>query len=183
MNNHNLVHIHISVKVSWYRCSWGWCVPASGACKLNTDGAYQASRHRMGMRGITRGRLGEWIGGFMEGIGGQGPLKTKVLTLLRGLKLLWDLNFCVIVCEIDCLVIVDTLKDKRFQFHELASNFRELWDLLHRDWSIQLEHVPRSTNEVADCLVGLGIYQQCAFTRLEVSPPLHPFLAKDVLAL
>lgn len=42
----------------------------------------------MGMRGITRGRLGEWIGGFMEGIGGEGPLKTKVLALLRGLKLL-----------------------------------------------------------------------------------------------
>ncbi|XP_057423535.1 uncharacterized protein LOC130717346 [Lotus japonicus] len=120
----------------------------------------------------------------MEGIGGGSPMKAEVMALLRGIKLVWELNLRVIVCEVDCLEIVETLKDNRHQFHELASDFRELEDLLHRDWNIQLEHIPRSANEVDDCLVGMGIVQQCDYTRLEdLPPPLHPFLAKDVLAL
>lgn len=79
---------------------------------------------------------------------------------------MWELNLSVAVCKVDCLEIVE--KDNWFQLHELASDFCELWDLLHRDWSIQLEHVPKSANEVVDCLAGLGANQSCAFIHFRV---------------
>lgn len=88
------------------------------------------------------------------------------------------------LCEVDCLEIVEVLRDDVFHFHALASDFLEINQLLQRQWSVQLQHVSRSANEVADCLAGLGLSQQCDFLRLEDPPPqLDPILARDLLAV
>lgn len=91
-------------------------------------------------------------------------MKAEILTLRSGPFFMWELNLREAICEVDCLKIVNTLRDDRFQYHELAS---EIWSLLHRPWNVQLEHILRSANDAVDCLIGLEADLQCVTLHLE----------------
>lgn len=165
-------------------CPGWWKAPPLGSFKLNTDGAYSPSKSLMGMGGAIRDASGAWVRGFMASCSGGDPLKAELTALQSGLILLWEMNIRDAICEVDCLEIVDVLRDSRIDFHELASDFREIHLLLQRDWHVQLRHVPRTTDDVVDCLAGLGADLQCSLAILEDPPPqLLPFLARNLLAL
>lgn len=50
--------------------------------------------------------------GFMAGSGGGDPLKADLLALQSELYLMWEAGIRDDICEVDCLKIVDVLKDE-----------------------------------------------------------------------
>lgn len=96
----------------------------------------------------------------------------------------WDCGQRMVICETYCKEIVNTVQGNGIHFHELATKFLEIRSLLDRDWYIQLTHIPRSANDVADCLAGLGAASIYALTRLEVPPQeVNLILVRDLLVL
>lgn len=105
------------------------------------------------------------------GGGGGDPLMAEITTLKIGLNLLWDRRIRSAVCEVDCKEIADTLHGDQFHFHQLANEFGEIRRLLERDWTIQIAHIPRSANDAAYYLAGLGAIRQCVTLYSEDLPP------------
>lgn len=114
----------------------------------------------------------------MAGGRGGSPSWTEHLALQHGLSIMWELG--IRDAKMDCLEIVEVSRDGNFQFHELVSEFWDIHGWLQREWRVQLVHVPRSPNEVEDCLAGLGSDAHCPFLCLE---DLHLILARDLLVL
>ncbi|XP_057444759.1 uncharacterized protein LOC130737004 [Lotus japonicus] len=136
------------------------------------------------MGGVVRGASGTLSFGFMEGKVGGSPMFAEILALKASLTLLWDMGLRDVICEANCLEIVTVIHHQRGKFHEFASDFQEVQQFLMRDWRIQLLHISRDANMVADCLAHLGSDSQCMFTLLEDPPSqLNLILARDLLAL
>ncbi|XP_057443013.1 uncharacterized protein LOC130734560 [Lotus japonicus] len=158
--------------------------PSPCTVKLNTNGSFHEDRRRMGYGGVVRKSSGNWVTRFLAGASGGDALMAELLALRYGLQLVWESGMRVVMCEIDCLEIIDTLQGDRIDFHELAAEFVEVRSLLQQDWEVQLLHIPRSANDVADCLAGLGATPQCALLHLDTPPmEVDPILARDFLAL
>lgn len=79
--------------------------------------------------------------------------------------MLLSLNLRQIICEANCLEIVEFLKDDHFQFHELAREFVDLQRLLSCDWEVHLHNIHRDAKELVDYLAGMGARLQLMFTQ------------------
>ncbi|XP_057433952.1 uncharacterized protein LOC130726665 [Lotus japonicus] len=136
------------------------------------------------MGGLVRDSTGTWVQGYYAGTIGGDPLKAEIEALKLGLIMLWDANLRSVICEVDCLEIVQTLVSNNYQLHTHASHLLHLKLILDRDWDVELRQISRDANEAADCLVGLCSRLQCHYTSLEVPPhELCPMLARDLLVL
>ena len=68
----------------------GWSPPPVHWLKLNTDGAFRATRGMASAEGIIRDENGDWISGFGMHIGPSSPLQAELWAVLQGLTLCWD---------------------------------------------------------------------------------------------
>lgn len=139
------------------------------------------ARYAYGHGGLVKDATHAWVNGFYTGSIEGDPFKAEVEALKLGLILMWDVNMRSAVCEVDCIELVQALVDERYQFHAMASDLLDIRLLLDRDWDVELMHISRDANEVADYLAGLGSGLQCTYTCLEAPPPqLCPILVMDL---
>lgn len=90
--------------------------------------------------------------GYYVGTLGEDSILAEIHTWKMGL-----LNIRTLVCETECLELVEALKKKQYDFHVYGSALLDLHFLLSHDWVIRIEHVFSEANEHAAYLAELGV--------------------------
>ncbi|KAL3505264.1 hypothetical protein ACH5RR_035105 [Cinchona calisaya] len=100
------------------------------------------------------GNMGKKGGG--EGLGGW-ALRDRLL-------LAWNHGYQKLIVSVDAICVIQfLLTPKSPAPTSLLSLILDCMSLLHRSWDIQVRHVYRKLNKVADCLAKMTVHQQDDF--------------------
>jgi ribonuclease HI len=133
----------------------GWKPPRESFIKLNTDGAYKVNQIA-GCGGVVRGSHGEWLGGFAKGIGLCSAFVAELWGVYEGLKLVYRLGFKNVELEVDSEAVVGVIKSGCTMSYGGSTLLKRIWQLLEKDWKVEISHVYREANNCADALTNIG---------------------------
>ncbi|XP_057428954.1 uncharacterized protein LOC130722284 [Lotus japonicus] len=96
----------------------------------------------------------------------------ELLAVAQGLRIAWQYGCRRIVCESDCLNVIESLrKNKSVNLHSCAILLTEVRCMLLEDWEVVFQHVLRDNNTVADLLAKLGLKEKWDLTVWDSPPP------------
>lgn len=150
-----------------------WQGPSNGKLKLNVDGSFNISADLMCTGGLLRDALGKWNSGFSSVEGPGDALLAELIAVRNGLQHAWNEGVRLLLCESDCLEVVQLLTEgKDHSFHVHAGVIEEILQMAQRDWSIQFNHVMREANMCSDYLARNAARETTRWKTWNVPPPL-----------
>ncbi|KAL4292089.1 hypothetical protein GQ457_14G023220 [Hibiscus cannabinus] len=160
-----------------------WTPPAVGWLKLNMDGPKRSQDGSAMCGGVARDHTGSWQFGFSKFIGFCGVFDAELWGVWCGLQMDWDKGFRRLILEVDSLDVVRALKDDRRHGH-ICTLVLHIKMVLRRNWEVQVLHVTRSANSVADSLAKLAIpASTCVMYFKDPPSSIIPFLHSDVVSI
>ncbi|KAJ1376166.1 Ribonuclease H domain [Sesbania bispinosa] len=154
--------------------NWWSAPPPANFVKLNIDGGFRLSEDTMSVGGVLRDSTGNWCGGFAGNAGAGDVLLAELLALKIGLDFAWNIGYRRILCESDSLEVVHLLSCQILPTSAPHQNtLRETNDLLNRNWDVNIKHIMREANLVADNLAKTGSAEDSLSTIFWSSPPAH----------
>ncbi|PRQ49757.1 putative ribonuclease H-like domain-containing protein [Rosa chinensis] len=161
---HNPPEIVFSYATEWFKATvkpnvnmnchvemLSWIKPAMGNHKLNVDGS-RANNGSIGAGGVIRDDSGCWCGGFMVNIGTGEVLQAEAWGLYHGLHLALSLNITRLEVESDSSILISLIHSDNVGLHPLGTLIMNCRNLLKGFDFIQIKHVHRERNMVADLL-------------------------------
>ena len=119
--------------------------------QLMVDGSWNPLIQQMGGAAILLDGAGRWITGVSSSFGAGMAFTAELLALEMGLAHAWSLGYKYVLCNTDCLLVVEVLTTQRditnFWDKDLISKIRLQ---LAQDWTVILEHILRTKNSAAD---------------------------------
>ena len=159
--------------------SASWNPPRHGWIKVNVDGAF-AMNLGLGCGGLMRNSNGKFIEGFMFHPTEGDSFTAELWALILGLKLAWEKGERRIIVESDALELIQLLEQGNTSQHADAELIQEAKSLIGRQWEIELLHIPRGANSVADFLAKRAITTVRGYELILESPDyLFSLLQKD----
>ena len=120
---------------------------------------------------MFRNDSGHWLLGFQVKSPSLDILMVEFHALMVGLRLAWDHGFRQIIVETDCFQGLNTvLNGIHYVLPEYRACLADIHELMDRRWSIQLQHIPRSANLLADKMARRGAEEQCELQVLTAPP-------------
>ncbi|XP_061375671.1 uncharacterized protein LOC133317799 [Gastrolobium bilobum] len=144
------------VPVGYEEILVSWCPPWPGWIKINTYEAFSERLSYNSCGGVARDELGNWISGFYKRLYPESVLMGELWGILIGLDWAWGYGSKQIMIESDSLVAVHLVKEgcvKSHPCHEMVYRIRAMMD---KDWKVEIDHVFRESNQVADWLASSG---------------------------
>lgn len=152
--------------------------------KINVNGSNFNNPRRFGFGGVARDHMEQWLLGFCYWIGEASNLLAELLAIYNGLRLGWQQGWRNVVCESDSLKAVDLNKKADLNFHSYAGVIWDIRVLLHQDWQVEIVHILREANHVADFLTKMGAKSNHHCQVLSQAPhEISSFLAADAISL
>ena len=136
---------------------------------MNTDGATKGNPGLAGGGGVVRDSRGRWINGFSRNIGYATSMTAELWALRDGLNMAVSLNYQPLIVELDSSDVIAMLTSHT-SFHHCNVLLNDCRWLLSRLQIIEVRHVFREGNQVADSLANLGCLADSSF-RSFVTPP------------
>ncbi|KAL4324382.1 hypothetical protein GQ457_11G003510 [Hibiscus cannabinus] len=132
-----------------------WSRPRVGWVKLNVDASVSTVDRSVGIGGVIRDNHEKWLFGFVRFVGRCEALLAELWAIHDGLMHAWDLGYCCVEVESDCLDVVQivTARSKALEGSALVGSILQM---LSKDWSVVVNHVGRGSNGVADALAQWG---------------------------
>ncbi|GLU17744.1 hypothetical protein SLE2022_341000 [Rubroshorea leprosula] len=157
-----------------------WMPPMEGWYKLSSDGSFNVTSNSASAGGLIRDFLGNWISGFVVNVGCASIFIAELWGLREGLKLCKSLGIARVVAEMDSLVAVRSIIEKREPDNLSAAILMDIRSLMSEFEECILQHVLREGNVAADFLASLGHSSPPGRSLLD-SPPagLWPILTGD----
>nr|KYP35209.1 Putative ribonuclease H protein At1g65750 family [Cajanus cajan] len=141
------------VNVKWSPLEPSWV-------KLNVDGSFVPQLNAMGFGGVVRNSVGEWKLGFAVGLQSGDSFRAELLAVVEGLELCWKEGCKKVICESDCLGVINTAKSwgkgaqPRHKYYDII---KRLTDQCSRAWEVEFVCIPREINCVAHSLTRWGV--------------------------
>lgn len=132
-----------------------WCPPPIGIFKLNFDGSFFGNSGPSGFGCVIWDVEGEVIRIIMGPVGMVDSTKAEVLGLLMGLWQIRDLNFSGSLIEGDSKVVIGWEKGGLLGYWKYSHLIHEIIELVGL-LNVKLSHIPRTQNEMVDCLAKWG---------------------------
>uniref|UniRef100_A0A803M6Z1 RNase H type-1 domain-containing protein n=1 Tax=Chenopodium quinoa TaxID=63459 RepID=A0A803M6Z1_CHEQI len=133
-----------------------WGPPQKGYHKLNTYGSW-ISVDNAGGGGVIRCEKGLWVTGYAMRFNALSADAAELMAIREGLLTAWGKGIKFLELETDADALTRMLKDpKSFEDGDLGNLIRDVASLLERQWTVQVFHISRSINEVADKLAFMG---------------------------
>ncbi|XP_062006018.1 uncharacterized protein LOC133723218 [Rosa rugosa] len=161
---HNLADVVFNYADEWTRASdkaslkkrsyvelLSWIKPAIGVHKLNVDGS-RTTNGSIGAGGVIRDNTGCWCGGFMINIGVGEVLLAEAWGLFHGLHLALSLKISKLEVESDSAILISHIQNDNVDLHPLGTLVMNCRKLMNEFVSIQIKHIHRERNSVADLL-------------------------------
>ncbi|KAG6400396.1 hypothetical protein SASPL_137226 [Salvia splendens] len=133
-----------------------WFAPASGCWKLNTDGAVKHSTKEASVGGVIRNSNGEWFLGYARRLGECSVLIAKLWAIYDCFKFAWEYNLRNVVVECDNITAVLMVNSRRNEGCNY-SIVRHILALIDKHWYVEVKHVYREANRVADFIADWGL--------------------------
>ncbi|WCJ20597.1 LINE-1 retrotransposable element ORF2 protein [Euphorbia peplus] len=130
----------------------GWKEPKTGWWKLNSDGSRNVETNSIAAGGVIRDGEGKWCSGFVHNIGKGSSFEAKLWGVLSGLKLAIDLRINKLMVEADCMEVVNMINNECPMHHPSRILIRNIQRLLSKFEAVQIIHIHREGNRVADRL-------------------------------
>lgn len=148
----------------------GWKPRPDEWIKLNVDESKSHQSKIAGCGGVLRGSTGYWLRGFSRNLGNCSVLLEELWGILTGLELAWELGFRNILLESDSHNAVSLLTKNHSQTHLCRAILNSIKSYLQRNWRVQVYHIYREGNVVADWLANFLISLPCGI-HVFSSPP------------
>ncbi|XP_024172178.1 uncharacterized protein LOC112178232 [Rosa chinensis] len=130
-----------------------WTKPEQGWFKCNSDGAYIASSRRGGCGMVIRDERGDFVAAAVKPcLQLTLPFHAELMALLEGMKLAETLNYCKVIFETDCLLLVHALTQSAADLSSLGLILNEVKEIMSRHPEFRLIHAQREANRVAHVL-------------------------------
>ena len=163
----------------------GWKYPAEGWIKLNIDGCSKGNPGLAGAGGVIRDHMGNWIGGFARNIGICSSVTAELWAVHDGLQLTWNTGIRRVVLESDSKVVVKLIKNGSGGVDTHYNLIMQIKAMLGREWDVEILHVHREANYVADWLTNFGLGRDLLDRGSDVitEPPsgIYPLLYFDLI--
>ncbi|KAJ1385496.1 Ribonuclease H domain [Sesbania bispinosa] len=157
-----------------------WHCPSEGEVALNVDGSSLGNPCLAGFGGLVRDHKGEWILGFMGGVGMSDILQVELLAILHGLRLVWNCGYRRVRCFTDSMLALKLIKNTTSLLHQYAPIIVDIKHWMAQDWSLSIVHILREGNQCANHLAKLGSSSNSRLQVLQLAPPsLLPMLLAD----
>ncbi|CAL1399438.1 unnamed protein product [Linum trigynum] len=148
----------------------GWKPPPAGWRKLNVDGAANGSQCIAGAGGVLRDADSSWIGGFVSSLGLCSATMSELWSIYHGLKLAWKLGCRTLIVESDSQLTIQLVNNRMDPLHPYAAPLAAIRLKNAQDWIVNLVHVYREGNRVADWLSKHSLVYPYGMHELETPP-------------
>ncbi|KAF7801395.1 putative reverse transcriptase [Senna tora] len=152
------------------RSHMSWQPPQEGWYKINCDGSYWYNSDDISCGGVIRNSHGEWITGFSKKLGKGSVFQAELWGALLGLRTAWELQLPRVVLETDSKLVHNFITSScniSIPFLHMAKEFTEL---LSKAWEVDVKHVDRDNNLVADSLAISAHYNSYGLLILDRVP-------------
>lgn len=159
-----------------------WQAPPMGWLKCNVDGSSQDKGCRAACAGVFRDPIGEWQGAFMRNLGSSNTLLMELWGILSALELAWDRGFRRLIIECDSAVAVQLISKECLPCHLQWRMVQKIKEWCSREWEIQIQHVFREGNMLADWLAKFAQCHPLGLQWLSQPPKECLLILQDDLA-
>lgn len=147
-----------------------WEVPVLGYAKLNCDGAVRSFNEKAACGGVLRDDNGAFLWGFAVKLGRCTVTQAELWAIIHGLKLAKERGYSKIMVESDSLTAVKFINGGCLHSHQCKPLVNEIHKLMAELESIQVSHVFREANQVADRLANCGLSLDMSCKIFDVIP-------------
>lgn len=121
---------------------------------------------------MFRDSAGQWLHGFVRGLGMGTVLTVELWGILLGLQLAWNHRLSKIWLESDSLTAINLIHKGCPSSHMHYNLVQSIKEFCSKNWQIRLSHTHREGNRVANSLANEGA-SSGLFTTIHTSPPFY----------
>ncbi|CAN1845039.1 Putative ribonuclease H protein At1g65750 [Linum perenne] len=122
---------------------------------INTDGSVNDQKFATA-GGVLRSSDGKCLKAFSSNLGRCSVTRVELQGAIHGLELAWNMGFRRVELQMDSSVAIDLFMATEEPMHQHAGEVLSFRELRTRDWSINIRHLYREGNKVADFLANRG---------------------------
>ncbi|KAJ1389284.1 Ribonuclease H domain [Sesbania bispinosa] len=160
-----------------------WSPPSQDTIKINVDGSCLLDSYSMGVGGVVRNSSKTCLGDFFGFVGIGDAFEAELRAVLEGLHFALGKGWRNIVIESDAQDVIHIFQGKTsLGFYNHFELIKEVFNLLQREWVVQLQHIHCDANKPAYCLAWKGSHSLVQVQWWEDPPPdVATFLLSDSL--
>ncbi|KAF7814562.1 putative ribonuclease H-like domain-containing protein [Senna tora] len=133
-----------------------WIPPEASMFKINVDGSCWENDMSISCGGVIRDAGKRWIIGFSKNLGKGNILLAKMWGIRMGLQIAKFKGLSNSTIETDSLAAVKLIKGNSSESHPLYAITEDIRRMLIPNGSMNLVHIPRNANRVADTMAKQG---------------------------
>lgn len=149
-----------------------WTCPLEGRIKINVDRALPIGNKRAGIGCVARDCNGRWLLGEARQVNASTVLTAELTAILYGLQIGWKMNLSGIILESDSEEAIDLELGVRECKGDNFLIVKFCRELMLRNWRVEIVHVFREANRIADRLATRVAFQN-AQEVAHTHPPEH----------
>ncbi|CAN1195125.1 Putative ribonuclease H protein At1g65750 [Linum perenne] len=123
---------------------------------INTDGSFLPSRRKASAGGIIRSCDGHGLVAFTMNLGVCTITRAEIRGAIAGLAMAWEYGFRRVELQLDSQVAISLLTSSQVPEHQHAAEVLHFQNLCRRDWIVNIRHIFREANKMADFLASRG---------------------------
>ncbi|CAN0923968.1 Putative ribonuclease H protein At1g65750 [Linum grandiflorum] len=133
-----------------------WQGAADPYSTLNTDGFVIRPTNHAASGGVLRDNRGNCTAAFACNLGACSITRAKLHGIVEGMELAWNMGVRHLEVHVDsaCAITLLSKSTHSTSQHEILIHISKL--LMQRDWIVNLKHIYREDNHVADAMANLG---------------------------
>lgn len=133
-----------------------WQKPPTDVVCLTVDGSVSSIPAMVGFSGLVCDSAGNFVYGFCGSLGDSEFIHAKLMILLHGLRICWEMGIMKIICYSNSLHVLHLIEHGNQNLHRYGREIAIIREFLHREWDCLLVHTLRDGNHYADFMAKLG---------------------------
>ncbi|KAF7824601.1 putative ribonuclease H-like domain-containing protein [Senna tora] len=133
-----------------------WRPPEANMFKVNVDGSCWENDMSIRCGGVIRDAEKKWVMGFAKNLGKGNVLLADLWGIRMGLQIAWNNGLSTITIESDSLAAIKMIKGNTYESHPLYAITEDIKRMLISNGSVNLVHISRNANKVADTMAKQG---------------------------
>ncbi|GKV10204.1 hypothetical protein SLEP1_g21604 [Rubroshorea leprosula] len=133
-----------------------WTPPPQHFLKLNTDGSHDHSSGKTAVGGLIRDHCGRWHHGFAINVGITTSFLAELWGCRGGLKLAVSLGVQQLIVEMDSLLAIQLIQDRKVSTGVASVLLFDIFFLLYSFTSCSVHHTLREGNAAVDYMASIG---------------------------
>ncbi|CAN1123547.1 Putative ribonuclease H protein At1g65750 [Linum perenne] len=123
---------------------------------LNTDGSVRRDSGDSAAGGVIRDPNGRVLDVFAANLGSCSISRAELTAVVIGMERAWDAGIRDLEVQTDSTCVLKLLADEGNREHQHAAIVRKFKHLTERNWRVNIKHIYREANHLADALANKG---------------------------